>query len=155
MEKMFDHKINSGAPVVLAMSFVFVFLLGLFFIWAISNATDNIGPNLAAFKEKDNQAQSAVYTNGAWAASKGCLVAYVQADNAGTFADTKLTTAKLKTDAVVAKYDATKLQALNTKVVSCAAKSIPASWGGAIYVNVTKTGTSDFSVESVAAMLAE
>lgn len=154
MERMFDHKVNYGSPVVLALSFVFVFLLGLFFIWAIGNATDSIGPNMAAFKQKDAQAQSAVYTNGAWAASKGCLVAYVQADNAATFADTK-TTAAQKVTAVVAKYDATKLQDLNTKVVSCAAKSIPASWGGAILVSVTKTGTSDFSVESVATMLAE
>lgn len=154
MEKMFDHKVNYGAPVVLAMSFVFVFLLGLFFIWAISNATENIGPNLAAFKTKDAEVQSAVSANGAWAASNGCLVAYVQADNAGTFADTKKTAVQ-KTAEVVAKYDATKLQALNTKVVSCASKSIPATWGGAIYVNVTKTGTTDFSVESVAKMLAE
>lgn len=154
MERMFDPKVNYGSPIVLAMSFVFVFLLGLFFIWAISNATNHIGPNMAAFKDKDEQAQSAVYTNGAWAASKGCLVAYVQADNASTFADTKKT-ATQKVAEVVAKYDATKLQALNTKVVSCASMSIPASWGGAIYVNVTKTGTADFSVESIATMLAE
>lgn len=154
MESMFDHKVNYGSPVVLAMSFVFVFLLGLFFIWAISNATNSIGPNMAAFKAKDNQTQAAVSTNGAWAASNGCLVAYVQADNAATFADTKKT-ATQKVSEVVGKYDATKLQALNTKVVSCAGKSIPASWGGAIYVNVTKTGTADFSVESVATMLAQ
>ena len=154
MERMFDHKVNYGSPVVLALCFVFVFFLGLFFIWAIGNATDRIGPNLAAFKDKDEQAQSAVYTNGAWAASKGCLVAYVESDNASTFADTKKTATQKVTD-VVAKYDATKLQALNTKVVNCAAKSIPASWGGAIYVNVTKTGTTDFSVESIAQLLVE
>ncbi|MEK7631844.1 MAG: hypothetical protein AAB445_03185 [Patescibacteria group bacterium] len=153
MESMFDHKVNYGSPVVLALSFVFVFFLGLFFIWAIGNATDSIGPNLAAFKDKDAQAQSAVYTNGAWAASKGCLVAFVQADNASSFANTKNTAAQ-KVAEVVAKYDATKLQALNTKVVSCAAQSIPASWGGAIYVNVTKTGSADFSVESIATLLA-
>ena len=154
MERLFDHKLTYGTPVVLAMTFVFVFLLGLFFIWAIGNATDNIGPNMAAFKNQEAQTQAAVYTNGAWAASQGCLVAYVNADNAGTFADTKKTAAQKVTE-VVAKYDATKLQALNTKVVSCASMSIPASWGGALLVNVTKTGTSDFSVESVATALAK
>lgn len=154
MEKMFDHKVNAGSPIVLALSFVFVFLLGIFFIWAIGNATDGIGHNLAAFKEKDTLATNAVYTNGAWAASKGCLVAFVQADNNGTLTDAKKI-ATVKVTEIVNKYDATKLQDLNTKVASCAGKSIPASWGGAIYVNVTKTGTTDFSVESIATMLTQ
>ena len=152
MEKIFDHKMSYGSPLVLALSFVFVFLLGIFFIWAIGNATDSIGNNLAAFQDKDTQAQNAVYTNGAWAASKGCLVAFVQADNATTIADTKKTNDE-KVTAIVNSYDASKLQALNTKVVTCAGQSIPASWGGAIYVNVTKTGTADFSVESIANLL--
>ncbi len=154
MEKNSDSKMPYGSPIVLAFSFIFVFLLGVFFIWAIGNATDGIGNNLAAFKNKDTLATNAVYTNGAWAASKGCLVAFVKSDNAGTLADTK-TTATTKVSTIVNSYDASKLQALNTKVVACAGQSIPASWGGAVYVNVTKTGTADFSVESIATMLTQ
>lgn len=154
MDKLFDHKATYGSPLVLAFSFIFVFLLGIFFIWAIGNATDSIGGNIAAFKEKDMKASEAVYTNGAWAASKGCLVAFVQADNQSVLNDAKKT-AEVKVKDIVNKYDATKLQDLNTKVVSCAGMSIPASWGGAIYVNVTKTGATDFSVEGVATMLTQ
>ncbi len=154
MDKLFDHKTTYGSPIVLAFSFIFVFLLGVFFIWAIGNATDSIGGNIAAFKEKDTKATEAVYNNGAWAASKGCLVAFVQADNQSLLNDAKKT-ADQKVTEIVNKYDATKLQDLNTKVVNCAGMSIPASWGGAIYVNVTKSGTADFSVESVATTLAQ
>ncbi|RJO59102.1 hypothetical protein C4546_03820 [Candidatus Parcubacteria bacterium] len=143
------EKMPYGSPVALVLTFVFVFLLGIFFVWTISNASEGFGQNLASFQKKDQELVSTVYTNGAWAASKGCLVGYVQADNAGTLADAKKTATQKVTD-IVNKYDATKLQDLNTKVATCAGKSIPASWGGAVYVNVTKAGTGDFSVEAVA-----
>ncbi len=154
-EALFDPKLTYGSPIVLAVAFIFVFLLGIFFIWAINNATDEIGPNLAAFRDKDAKAQEAVYTQGAWAAGHGCLIATVQAENAAALADAK-TTAAAKTTALVTKYsDASKLQDLNAKVASCVNKSIPASWGGSGWVSITTEGTGDFSVQTVAGLLTQ
>jgi hypothetical protein len=143
------EKMHYGTPVALVLTFIFVFLLGIFFVWTITNSSDGFSQNLASFKQKDKDITTSIYTNGAWAASRGCLFAYVKADNSTTFADAKKTAIQKVTD-VVDKYDATKLQDLNSKVATCAGLSIPASWGGAIYVNITKTGTGDFSVEAVA-----
>lgn len=155
MEKsgaLFDPKLTYGSPIVLAVAFIFVFLLGVFFIWAVNNATDQIGGNMAAFKNKDEQAQNAIYSQGTWAAAHGCLIAYMQADNASIINDTKKL-ADAKVIEIVNKYDANKLQDLNTKVLTCTTNSIPASWGGAAIVSVTKSGTDDFSVQTVAEML--
>jgi len=146
------EKMHYGTPVAAVLTFIFVFLLGIFFVWVITNSSDGFSQNLASFKEKDNSIVTSIYTNGAWAASRGCLVAYVQADNASTLTDAKKNTTQKVTD-IVNKYDATKLQDLNSKVANCAGLSIPASWGGALYVNVTKTGTGDFTIESVAGLL--
>jgi hypothetical protein len=157
MEKsgaLFDPKFTYGSPIVLAIAFIFVFLLGVFFIWAVNNATEQIGPNMAAFKDKDTQAANAVYTQGTWAAAHGCLIAFVQADNASIISDTKKL-ATVKVTEIVNKYDANKLQDLNTKVATCTTNSIPASWGGASIVSVTKSGTDEFSVQTVAEMLTQ
>ncbi|MFA6587901.1 MAG: hypothetical protein WCT08_02420 [Patescibacteria group bacterium] len=144
------EKMQYGTPVALVLTFIFVFFLGIFFVWTIGNATDGYGQNLASFTKKDKEMTASIYTNGAWAASNGCLTAFVQSDNISVLADAKKTATQKVTD-IVAKYDATKLQDLNSKVSTCAGKSIPASWGGAIYVNITKTaGSGDFSVEGVA-----
>ncbi|PIS40871.1 MAG: hypothetical protein COT26_01040 [Candidatus Kerfeldbacteria bacterium CG08_land_8_20_14_0_20_43_14] len=149
------EKMHYATPVALVLTFIFVFLLGIFFVWTIGNASDGFGQNLASFQQKDKDMITSVYTNSAWAASKGCLVAFVQADNSSILTDAKKTADQKVTD-IVAKYDATKLQDLNSKVATCAGKSIPASWGGAIYVNITKTvGTGDFSVENIANLLAK